>query len=104
MGGEAALEGESSATLRAVERFFCACPVDGLVGFELQQLREGFPAVFAAQSLLALTLALPLRSASTGPGLHHTFGPTGVSWVTVIWIFWLQLRNQFGQFLLNPFF
>lgn len=64
-------------------------PMDDLVGFELQHLGEGFPAVFAAQRLLVLTLLL--HSTSMGPGLYNTFRSGGESWVTVIWILWFQL-------------
>lgn len=98
---EAALERKASATLRAVEGLLCVCPVDGLVGFELQQLAEGFPAVFAAQRLLVLTRTLLLRSASMGLGLYNTFRSSGVSWVTVVWIFWLQLTRTFKKLFIN---
>lgn len=84
---EASLERKASATLRAVEGLLCVGPVDGLVGFELQQLGEGFPAVFAAQRLLVRTLLL--RSTSMRLGLYNAFRSDGVSWVTVVWIFWL---------------
>lgn len=69
-------------------------PVDGLVGFELQQFGKGFPAVFAAQRLLVLTLTLLLCSTSVRLGLYNTFSSGGISWVTIIWIFWLQLEEQ----------
>jgi len=67
---EASLEREASAALRAVEELLGVGPVDGLVGLKLQQLGEGFPAVFAAQRLLdltlTLTLTLPLHSFPVG--------------------------------------
>lgn len=90
---EASLERKASATLRAVEGLLSARFMDGLVGFELQQLGEGFPAVFAAQRLLVLTLILLLRS---GPRveLHGTFTSVGVSWVRISWIFCLQLTKK----------
>ena len=91
---EASLEGEASATLGAVEGLLCACPVDGLVGFELQQLGEGFPALFAAQRLFPLTLTLPRGSNKMGLGLYDTFRSGGVYWVTIFWIFWFQLTEK----------
>lgn len=89
MSTEASLERKASATLRTLEGLFRARPVDGLVGFELQQLGEGFPAVFAAQSLLLLTLLLCLSL--VGLSLYNTLGSGGVSWVNVIWIVWFCL-------------
>lgn len=80
---EASLERKASATLRAVERLLSARSMDGLVGFELQQLGEGFPAVFAAQRLLVLTLILLLRSGPRGVELHGTFTSVAVSWVNI---------------------
>lgn len=65
--------------------------MDGLVGFQLQQLGEGFSAVFAAQRLLVLAVTLLLCSTSMGLGLCDTFRSGGESWVTFIWIFWFQL-------------
>lgn len=59
---EAALEGKPSSTLSTVKGLFNSCSMDGLVGFELQQIAEGFLAVFTAQGLL--TLAALLHSAS----------------------------------------
>ncbi len=98
---EASLERKASATLRAVEGLLCIGPVDGLVGFELQQLGEGFPAVFAAQRLLVLTLTLLLRSAPMGLGLCNTPRSGGVSLVTVIWIFRLQLTEKVYKFFIH---
>lgn len=90
MSVEAALEGEASATLRAVKGLLCARPVDGLVGFELQQLGEGFPAVFAAQRLLVLTWTL-FHSTSIRPALYNTLRSGCVSWGRFSRIFRLQL-------------
>lgn len=91
---EASLERKASATLRAAEGLLSVRSVDSLVGFELQQLGEGFPAVFAAQRLLFLTLSLLLRSAPSRLELYSTFRSGGVSRVTLIWIFWLQLTER----------
>lgn len=77
--------------------------MDGLVGFELQQLDEGFPAVFAAQSLLGLTLTLLLGSTSTGRGLYHMRRSGGVSWAGVFHIFWLQLVVWIAVLILAHF-
>lgn len=91
---EASLEQKTSATLRAVEGLVCVGPVNSLVGFELQQLGEGFPAVFAAQRLLVLALTLLLRPTTRGLELNRTFRTGSVSWV--IWIFWLKLTKVKG--------
>lgn len=53
---EASLEGEATPTLGADEGLLCVGTVHGLVGFQQQQLAEGFPAEFAAGKLLLLTL------------------------------------------------
>lgn len=74
---EASLERKPSVTLRTVERLLCVRPMHSLVGFELQQLGEGFPAVFAAQRMLVLTMTVLLHSASMGLGLYNTFGSSG---------------------------
>lgn len=87
---EASLERKALVTLGTVERFLCVRSMDGLVGFELLQLGESFPAVFAAQRLLVLTL----RSTSVGLELHNAFGSDSESQVTVIWIVWLQLTEK----------
>lgn len=92
MSTEASLERKASATLRTLEGFFRARPVDGLVGFELQQLGERFPAVFAAQRLLLLTLLLCLSL--VGLSLCNTLGSGGVSWVDIIWIVWFRLTER----------
>lgn len=81
---EASLEREASATLRTVEGLLSGGAMDSLVGFELQQLGEGFPAVFAAQRLLVLTLTLLPGSSPRGLELYSTLRSGGVSWVTVI--------------------
>lgn len=91
---EASLERKASATLRAAEGLLSVGSVDSLVGFELQQLGEGFPAVFAAQRLLVLTPSLLLRSAPSRLELYSTFRSGGVSSVTLIWIFWLKLTER----------
>ena len=91
---EASLEREASAALGAVERFLRVRLVDGLVRFELQQLGEGFPAVFAAQRLLVLTLTVLPRSASVGLGLCGALRSGGESWVAVVWIVRLQLTEK----------
>lgn len=105
---EAALEGKPSATLGAVEGLLSARLVDGLVGFELQQLGEGFPAVFAAQRLLALTLTRLLHSALAGLGLCNPFRSRGVARVTITWILCLKLTQKqyyfFIHFLLDHIF
>lgn len=67
------------------------------MGFELQQLGESFPAVFAAQRLLVLTLALLLCSASKDLRLRGTFRSVGVTWLTVICVLWLQLMETFSK-------
>lgn len=67
------------------------------MGFELQQLGESFPAVFAAQRLLVLTLALLLCSASKDLRLRSTFRSGGVTWLTVICVLWLQLMETFSK-------
>lgn len=90
---EASLERKASATLRAVEGLLSVGSMDSLVGFELQQLGEGSPAVFAAQRLLVLTLILLLRSAPRGVELYGTFTSGGVSWGAISWMFWLQLTE-----------
>lgn len=88
---EASLEGEASAALGAVEGLLGVGPVDGLVGLELQQLGEGFAAVFAAQRARTLSL----RSAPPGLwGLCGALGPGGESRVAVIRIFWLKLNRR----------
>lgn len=97
---EAALERKASATLGTVEGLLRARAVDDLVGFELQQLGERLPAVFAAQGLLVLTLLL--CPTSVEPGFCDTFGSGGVS--CVIWIFWLQLRVWVVVIVLARFF
>lgn len=81
---EGSLEREAFSTLRAVEGLLGGGSMDSLVGFEQQQLGEAFPAVFAAQRLLVLTLAPFPRSALRGLELHSTLRSGGVSWVTVI--------------------
>lgn len=81
---EGSLEREAPTTLRAVEGLLSGGSMDSLVGFEQQQLGEGFPAVFAAQRLLVLTRALFPHSALRGLELHSTLRSGGVSWVTVI--------------------
>lgn len=91
---EAALEGKPSATLGAVEGLLSVCLVDDLVGFELQQLGEGFPAVFAAQRLLALTLARLLCSTLAGLGLGNSFRSRGIAGVTVSWILCFNLTQK----------
>lgn len=63
---EGSLVREASTTLRAVEGLLGGGSMDSLVGFEQQQLGEAFPAVFAAQRLLVLTLALFPHSALRG--------------------------------------
>lgn len=91
---EASLERKASATLRAAEGLLSVGSMDSLVGFELQQLGEGFPAVFAAQRLLVLTPSLLLRSAPSRLELYSTFRSGGASSVTLIWIFWLKLTER----------
>lgn len=98
---EAALEGKPSATLGAVEGLLSARLVDGLVGFELQQLGEGFPAVFAAQRLLTLTRLLHLALA--GLGLCKPFRSGGVAWVTITWILCLKLTQKQYYFFFHLF-
>lgn len=67
------------------------------MGFELQQLGESFPAVFAAQRLLVLTLTLLLCSASEDLWLRSTFRSGGVTWLAVICFLWLQLMKTFSE-------
>lgn len=76
---EAPLEGEASAALGAEERLLRVGFVDGLVGFQLQQLGEGFPAVLAAQRR-----TLPLCPDAERFELRDPFGSDGVLWVAVV--------------------
>lgn len=96
---EATLDCKASPTLRADEGLLCVRLVDGLVGFELQPFGEGLPAVFAAQRLLGLTVLL--HSTSIGLGLYNTFRSGGEYWVTLIWIFWLQLIEKLHKLFIN---
>lgn len=90
MSDEASLEGKASAALDALEGLLgVGPPVHRLLRFELQQLGEGLPALFAAQRL-----ALLLRCSLLGLGLHSTFGPSGVPHVTFIWILWFHLAGR----------
>lgn len=93
---EASLEGKASPALGAVEGFVCIGPMDGLVGFQLQQLTEGLPAQFAAQGLLLLTLCTNVIR----PGLGNRFGSGGVLWVYLIWVFGFQLTEKTNSLIL----
>ena len=90
---EAPLEGKASAALRAVEGFLCVGSMDGLVGFELQQLGEGLPAVFAAQRLVPLALCSNVMRL----GLRDGFRSGGVFWVSLIWVFGFQLTEKWQR-------